>query len=1306
LNFVKVLSDKEHPFILFIDDLQWVDSASLGLLKSIMLDDEIHHLLIIGAYRDNEVDTTHPLMSITEDLKQSCDLISIISLSNLSQKDINRLIAETLKSELIYAQLLSDLIYEKTQGNAFFTHEFLKSLYQQGLLLFDLKTLKWQWNIDKIKALGMTSNVIALMTNLITQLPTKTIEALKLAACIGNQFELNTLSTIYQHSDQEILSDLWPAIKEGLLLPLDDNYKQLESEQTTPHFKFQHDRVQQAAYSLINEAEQQSKHLEIGRLLLANTKESEQQEKLFDIVNHFNEGMPYLADKLEKLKLAELNLRAGRKAKTASAYQPAFNYMLTGIHLLSTHAWQEDYELCLVLHNEAAETAFINSHFEEVARFSNIILQHSQTLLDQINAYQIQIQCDMAQNKMQQAIDRGLEVLEHLDIGLLETPPKENNIAFFYTLPPMTAPDKLAAMHILQTIFSSAYLANPSLLPSIVFTMLKLCIQYGNSPLAAYCYVVYGLLLCTHLNDIERGHQFGQLALDMLAQYKAIEIKCKVDTQFNVFIRHWKEHVRDTLAPFRETIQVGLETGDTQFTSYAVLNYCSNLFLVGESLQEVFQKQVSSIELLKTLKQEFQLNYAKIWGQLVLNFRNLATNKQILSGELFNETDLLDLLREKQNYSSLFAFYNITGMLNYFFKNHQEALSRIILAEEYAPAMVGTFVVTQQNFYSSLIRLAVSTGDALEKVANNQQQMKIWASHAPMNFQHKYDLVEAEKARVLGQDLLAIDGYEKAINGARENEYLHEEALAYELAAEFYLGRGMEKFARTYMKEAHYRYQQWGALAKVKDLEEKYRQFILPNTPDQTNFITSMPKMSLTSSQSTSKALDLDSVMKASQALSGEIVLGLLLEKMMHIVIENAGAEKGFFLLPQQEGWVTEAEGQIDSNDVKVLQSHPIENQPIAETIIHYVERTQENVVLNHATQDGQFTRDPYIKKQRPKSILCMPLVNQGQLTGILYLENNLTTGAFTPNRLEVLKVLCSQLAISIENALLYRTLEQKVSERTAELAGRTEQLAQANQEITALNKQLKTDNLRMSAELNVSRRLQKMLLPKDEELEAIDGLDIAGFMEPAEEVGGDYYDVLTNSGRILFAIGDVTGHGLESGALSIMIQSSIRTLLALNETDPVKFFSALNQMVYHNVQRMNVGKSLTLALVDYQDNQLYLSGQHEEMIVVRNGELELIDTLDLGFPIGLDEEIAEFVHQVTVPLNAGDVVVLYTDGITEAENLSNEYYGLERLCQVVQHNWLRTADDIQQAVIFDVRQFIGEQKVYDDITLLVLKQK
>lgn len=447
------------------------------------------------------------------------------------------------------------------------------------------------------------------------------------------------------------------------------------------------------------------------------------------------------------------------------------------------------------------------------------------------------------------------------------------------------------------------------------------------------------------------------------------------------------------------------------------------------------------------------------------------------------------------------------------------------------------------------------------------------------------------------------------------------------------------------------------------------------------------------------KELDLSTIIKASQALSGEVHLDKLLSNLMQVLLENAGAEKFYFIIPDPAGkWKIEA--QCTGERCQLISKSATENQVIPISLVNYVQRTQETLAIDDATTETRFSSDPYIIQQRPKSILCSPLINQGKLVGILYLENNLTAGAFTRDRLEVLNIISAQAAISIENARLYQTLEEKVQQRTA-------QLAQANQEISGLNDQLKAENIRMSAELEVTKRLQQMILPKQSELDKIKGLEIAGYMQPADEVGGDYYDVLTKNDKVKISIGDVTGHGLESGVLMIMAQTAVRTLQQMNETDPVKFLDVLNRTLYANIERIDSSKNMTLALLDYQDSNLTLSGQHEEIIVVHtDGNIERIDTMDLGFPVGLEEDIADFVSQVQVHLNPGDVVVLYTDGITEAVNIDKVYYGIERLCQVAKENRYKTAEEIRQAVSDDLRQHIDKQKVFDDITLVVLKQK
>ncbi len=355
------------------------------------------------------------------------------------------------------------------------------------------------------------------------------------------------------------------------------------------------------------------------------------------------------------------------------------------------------------------------------------------------------------------------------------------------------------------------------------------------------------------------------------------------------------------------------------------------------------------------------------------------------------------------------------------------------------------------------------------------------------------------------------------------------------------------------------------------------------------------------------------------------------------------------------------------------------------------------------------YTDSPFldlVKESGMRAWLGVPLHGQDQVIGVLYV-NSTTPLLFDEEGQQLLSTLGDQAAIAIEKTQLYDQIRAHAAELEQRVAVRTAELATANDEIQALYEQLKVENLRMGAELEITRQLQKLILPTPEELAAVSGLDIAGYMEPADEVGGDYYDVLADNGHVKIGIGDVTGHGLESGMVMLMTQMAVRTLLNSGESDPVRFLDILNRTLYANVQRMGTDKNLTLSLIDYADGEVKLSGQHEEMIVMRrSGELELVDTVDLGFPIGLDDDIADFISQTTIPLEPGDGVVLYTDGITEAENIDGEQYGLDRLCDAVREHWPQPAECIKEAVVADVREHIGEQEVYDDITLVVVKQQ
>ncbi|MEG4274279.1 MULTISPECIES: protein kinase domain-containing protein [unclassified Microcoleus] len=1341
-QFLKVFCQPQHPVVLFLDDLQWADAASLKLMQLLMSDSDSQFLLIIGAYRDNEVNPTHPLIQTLEKIRESGANLNNITVQPLAINHVSQLIADTLNESAATRRIqsFSQLLFSKTQGNPFFLTQLLKTLALENLLHYEASSDKWQWDIEAIQAIGITDlNVVELIARNIQKLPEVTQKALKLAACVGNTFNLDVLAIVNEASELVTGAQLWPALQAGLILPLSEAYKiplvfvESESESVRLQdvkvdYKFLHDRVQQSAYSLIPETDKKSTHFQIGQLLLQNTTAEERKNNIFALVNQLNFGiettteeLPLLATQSDKNLLAELNLIAGQKAKASAAFEAAVNYFNISLGLLAADSWQSDYDLTLPIYVETVESEYLNANFEQAEQLLEIVLQEAKTLLDRVKVYEVKIQSYISQYRFSEAIETGLEVLEKLGVSLSqmsESPgiliqailrklAEENKqIEDLADLPEMTDPYQFATILILLKVNPASYMTNPALGYRLLSAMVDICLNYGNPPLAASVYVNYGMFLSA-FGDIDSGYRFGQLSLRLLDQFNAQKIKAIVLQCFNAFIKHWKNHVRETIDYLQEAFNSGLETGNLEYAGYAILSYHEHKLYLGGDLESLEAESREYLYLIQNLKQDYSIEGLNRIRQFILNLLGHSNRPTELTGDEYNEKVFIKAALQMNNYFNLFFLYYFKTLLSYLFKEPEAAVENARESDKYkAPA--GSLMATAQlNFYYSLSLLAqyphvseTEQTEYLEQVATNQQTMRYWANNCPANYQHKYELVEAEKARILGDYPAALTLYDAAITGAREQQYTQEEALANELTGEFHLTRGQENMARFFLLEAYYCYIRWGAKAKVKDLETRYPQFfakINAQKPPE----TSLTLATIITSSGNSEGFDLASVFKAAQAISSEIVLSELLAKLIKIAIENAGAQTGYLLLKHSNTFTVEAVGQVEGDNITLSQ---IPHLPLPEilpmSVINYVERTKKPAVLNNATTEAMFAADPYIVAHQTKSILCTPIINQGRFMGVVYLENNLAEKVFTPARIEVLKLLSSQASIALENAQLYQTLEQKVEERTA-------QLAQANKEILVLNQRLKVENLRMSAELDVTRRLQQMILPQQQELESIAGLEIAAFMEPADEVGGDYYDVLNHGGKATIGIGDVTGHGLESGVLMIMAQTAIRTLLVHKETDPVKLLQTVNQTLFDNVERMDSGKNMSLSLLEYRDNTLHLSGQHEEVIVVRDGgEVERIDTIELGFPIALEADIADFIASTEIQLNSGDVVILYTDGITEAFDMKKNQYGIEPLIEVVVLNRELSAAEIKQAVIDDVRRYIGEQKVFDDITLVVIKQK
>jgi len=1113
-NFIGVFTNKEHPLVIFLDDLQWADSASLKLIQLLMTDSDSQYLLMIGAYRDNEVSPTHPLMQTLEQIQQTGTRVSTITLQPLGIDCVNQLIADTLNSSTERSKLLAELAFNKTNGNPFFLTQLLQFLYTEHLLSFELSTGCWQWDIERIRAVGITDNVVELMVSKIEKLDEKTQNVLKLAACVGNRFNLDVLSVVSAKSLSETAAELWSALQEGLIVPLSDDYKipmlwnqevrSSSSSETSasliPNFsssipyKFLHDRVQQAAYVLIPDDHKKEVHLKVGQLLLKNTKQNELEENIFDIVNQLNIGSQLLTQQLKRDELAGLNLMAGKKAKAATAYQAAIRYLNLGLELLGSDSWQNQYELTLELHVETIEAEYLNTNFEQAETLSAIVLQHAKTLLNKVKVYELNIQSYIAKLQYKIAIDTALQVLAQLGVVLPQEPSKwkinkeqraielllkDKQIEDLANLPEMTDPYKLAAIRIFLTIISATYVTNPPLFSMMALSLVNLFIKYGNSSLAAAGYTLYSLFLCGQLEDYESGYRFSQLSLRLLEQFNVRQLTASVLMMQNSQVRHWKDHAKTTTNSLLEALNSAFEHGNLEFCGLASNSYCANLFYAGEHLNKLEQETNKYLNLVVKLKQEYSIYYALVYRQVVLNLLDRSSDPCQLIGGEFNELDAFPLFIKTQNYCTLYQGYTVKSILLFLFKNYALALEVTNLGKLYESSAAGMLATAELNFYESLSLLALCLNEDevnkiqfLKQVSSNQKRMKKWAFHAPVNYQHKYELVEAEKARVLGKSAKAMDYYDRAIRGASKQGYIQEEAIAYERAAEFYLSLGREEIGQFYMKNAYQCYASWGATAKVKALEAEYPQLLVGAT-NRTGVKGNSTTRITSASGSNAQALDLETVVKASQALAGEIVLDKLLAKLMKIAIENAGAQKGFLILETEGNLAIAASGTVDSDEVKTLQSIPINSVAtstqmplLSGAIVNYVARTKENVVLNDALNEGQFTSDLYIVTTKPKSILCTALLNQGKLSGILYLENNLTTGAFTSDRLEILNLLSSQAAISIENATLYNNLEQKVQERTLELEQEIVERKRAEDAAQAANQAKSTFLANMSHEL------------------------------------------------------------------------------------------------------------------------------------------------------------------------------------------------------------------------------------------------
>ncbi|BAZ38419.1 two-component hybrid sensor and regulator [Calothrix sp. NIES-4101] len=1067
-KFIQVFTQPKHPLVMFLDDLQWADSASLNLMQRLIAESKPGYLLLIGAYRDNEVFPTHPLMLTLDKVVNKGATVNTITLQPLSQTSLNQLISDTLNCQPALAQPLTKLVYQKTQGNPFFATQFLKTLHQDELIIFDCEARHWQCDVVRVQEAALTEDVVELMALQLQKLPPITQDILKLAACIGSQFDLNTLAIASGLSHGETAAALWKALQEELILPIGEKYKFYVGQASEDEgqnaeivsYKFLHDRVQQAAYSLIPDVEKQATHYQIGQLLLKHITPESREEWIFEIVNQLNCGVSLITNQSDRDQLAQLNFAAGRKARTATAYRSASEYAEMGLSLLGDAAWQRQYEITLLLHNLAAEVSSLGGDFDRMNQYIDAVISHASTPLEQLSVYIVKIQALASQNQLLAAISSGQAILQALGVEFLDTPntqyiqqaiQKINDVIgdraieeLFY-LPAMVDPEKLGIIQIAANIMPVCYMANSPLFPLLILLSVNLSLQYGNSPSSAISYAAYGNLLIKFVQDVTTADQFGRLAYQLAWEPKAKDIRAATFSPIGLFLYHRKSHLRETLPIFQAGFEVGLETGKLDRAGNNAHQFCLYSYLSGQSLTELEPQIRNYRQQLLDLNQIVAANYCSIYWQIALSLMG-ETGQQQRFWE--NNPDVEQLVTQalaSKDLVRVFFFYLLRMKLRLLFGYITLADADALQARQYMVAGAGTICEANFYFHDSLIVLAQISEPQLteiqwQRIAENQAKLQHWAEYAPMNHLHKWQLVEAEKARRLGQTWQATEYYDRAISGAKYNDYTHDEALANELTAKFYLEWHKDRIAQEYLIAAYYGYARWGAKAKVADLEHHYPQLLKPIleqrkinlNPLETIATISRPcasqatHTSTSDSTSISDALDLTSTLKAAQAISSSLKLDTLITNLTQIIVENSGAKRAVLLLFEEDTWQVRATTLIENQEIKtVLEPKSLENYPDVPTkIINYVKNTQQTVVIDNCQTDIPGLIGQYMLSHQPQSVLCTPIINQGHLVGIIYLENELISGVFTNQRLQVINLLCTQAAISLENSQLYTNLQ------------------------------------------------------------------------------------------------------------------------------------------------------------------------------------------------------------------------------------------------------------------------------------------
>ncbi|MEO6285679.1 MAG: AAA family ATPase [Dyadobacter sp.] len=1056
-NFINVFTKEEHPLVIFLDDLQWADASSLRFLGRVLRSVGGKYLLLMGSYRDNELHKTHPLAVTIQQMEEAGINFRQVGLLPLSTEEVAELIADTFSCPLRASTLLAEPIFSKTLGNPFFIGETLRSLYTDKLIYFDGDNNRWSWDLQSVADYADSGSSQDLLTGKINRLPAHTKQALVCAACIGKEFNIEILSALNDKTPQETIEDLRQAITENLVLVSVDKMAATQEKLfSKSRYAFVHDQVQQAAYALMGEEQKRSLHLDIGYFMLERLSSTQVDNRLFEIVNHLNAGHDQTRQSDEKFRIAALNLSAGKKAKVSTAYSVSLEYFKTGLRLVDETDWQSHPDLLQSLHTECAESQYLTGNLPACQQLVQTLLDHARSREEKINAHQLHIQSMIFHKKSDEAIQLSLFVLAESGIRFPAKPQtwhvlgsyiqtkwllRGKQIEDLGNLPAMQDPEILAAMRILQNITAIAFVRIPILYPLMVLKMLTLSLKYGNAPESALTYITYGAIVNAIEIKNQACYRYGKVGLKLLDHIDSMAIRERSNLVFNIVSRPSGEHISNSLEALKRSFMVGIELGDIEYCTYASSSYSFFLLLSGKNLNWVKDEMIRFNHLPRPISIDNRSNENEPLIQIVSNILGENEDPVLLTGAYFEEGAAFSKIMGLSDQTRIFACFLYKMILCYLTGEYEKGYENTGHALNNMANVKGLLFQPLFCYYHSLLGFAMarkypSKGLYQKAGMKYKQKLKKWADQVPVNFMHRYYLLEAEALRNAEMTETALAFYDKAISMARDNHYSQDEALANELCGDYWLEKGQERLGHVYIQSALEAYKKWGGVIKVKQLKAKHGELATaPAEFSENGRVTGVPGQNIAST------LDIATLMKASTAISSEVVFARLMEKLMQFAIENAGAQDGFFILDWGGKLCIEAWQSVSDSKSEIRQLPLAGSGLIPETIIEHVFRTKSDVILHDAKADEQFKNDPLVVRNDVRSVMCIPAMNQGKLVGVLYLENNLTTGAFTRERTELLKLLSGQIAVSIENSILYENLEQKVAIRTTEIQVQKEEI-------------------------------------------------------------------------------------------------------------------------------------------------------------------------------------------------------------------------------------------------------------------------